>query len=264
MRSLETRVCSKVNQVAVIARGLKDDMLKRGIHSEKLTVVPNGVSLDDFNVSAPDLEYRRMWKLERKKVIGFIGSFFRYEGLDLLIEALGRLASVRADTVLLLVGEGRMATALNDQIKQLRLENAVIMPGRIPHSRVPGVYALMDIVVYPRYSIRLTELTTPLKPLEAMAMNKAVVASDIGGHRELIRNDQTGLLFPAGDVAALAEALRRLLENTELRRKLADEGATWVRRERSWDRTTAAYSEVYRRALDKQSSFYGQELNGCR
>ena len=251
MRSMETRVCRKVNQVAVICRGLKDDLLKRGIHSTNLTVVPNGVSFDDFNACTPDIEYRRMWKLDGRKVIGFIGSFFPYEGLDLLVEAMARLVKVRSDVVLLLVGGGRMEAVLKDKIKRLHLENMVITPGRIPHDRIPGVYALMDILVYPRHSIRLTELTTPLKPLEAMAMNKAVVASDIGGHQELIQNECTGLLCAAGDVSALTATIVRLLDNPHLREKLAEEAAAWVRRERSWDRTTEAYSDIYARALER-------------
>jgi PEP-CTERM/exosortase A-associated glycosyltransferase len=251
MRSLETRVCRKADQVAVLCQGLKGDLMKRGITPAKITIAPNGVSLGEFNVCAPDPEYREQWKLKDKKVVGFIGSFFRYEGLDLLVEAVARLAKARSDVVLLLVGGGRAEAELKAQIQRLHLAETVILPGRVPHDRVPGVYALMDVLAYPRYSIRLTELVTPLKPLEAMAMAKALVASDIGGHRELIRDRHTGLLFPAGNVSALADALVCLLDNSDLRRNLEAQGSAWVRRQGSWNRTTDVYSDIYASALGK-------------
>jgi glycosyltransferase involved in cell wall biosynthesis len=144
-----------------------------------------------------------------------------------------------------LVGGGETEEDLKAQIKRLRLEEKVIMPGALPQERIPAVYALIDILAYPRRSMRLTELVTPLKPLEAMAMGKFVLASDVGGHRELIRHGQTGLLFPAGDVGALAETLQRMLDDAGLRTELGRQGLEWVRAERSWDATTAGYTEVY-------------------
>lgn len=144
-----------------------------------------------------------------------------------------------------------MEPELRAQIKQLRLENKVVMAGRIPRDRVPGMYALVDVLAYPRYSSRVTELVTPLKPLEAMAMGKALVASDVGGHRELIRHGHTGLLFPPGNVAALADELERLLTDQNLRQDLEKQGFLWVCREHSWDKTTAVYCDVYAEALGK-------------
>lgn len=248
-RAFETWACKKVDHVVVLCHGLKDELIERGIPPAKLTIVSNGVNMENLTVCAPDAECMKAWKLDRKKVIGFIGSFFRYEGLDLLVEAVARLTTTRPDIVLLLVGGGRMEAALKAQIERLHLTERVVMPGRIPYDRISGVYALMDALAYPRYSVRLTELVTPLKPLEAMAVAKAVVASDIGGHRELIRHGHTGLLFPAGDVAALAGVLTRLLDNNDLRQKLARQGFTWVRQGHTWDMTTAAYSDIYARAL---------------
>jgi glycosyltransferase involved in cell wall biosynthesis len=225
--------------------------MKRGIPSEKLAVVFNGINVDDFKACEPDPDYLKTWRLAGKKVVGFIGSFYRYEGLDLLVDAIAHLGTTRSDIVLLLVGGGEMESELRSQIKRLKLEEKVIMPGRIPHDRIPGVYALADVLAYPRYSMRLTELVTPLKPLEAMAMGKGLVASDIGGHRELIQHGRTGLLFPAGNAEALAQALDRLFNNQALRQDLGKRGRIWARQQHSWDRTTAVYSDTYRRALEK-------------
>jgi PEP-CTERM/exosortase A-associated glycosyltransferase len=262
-RSIETWVCHRVDEVAVLCRGLRDDLIERGIPSEKLTVVFNGISIEDFKACEPDAEYRDAWGLTGKKVIGFIGSFYRYEGLDLLIDAFARLAASRSDVVLLLIGGGDIERELTAQIKRLCLDGQVVMPGRIPHERIPSIYALVDILAYPRYAMRLTELVTPLKPLEAMAMGKALVASDIGGHRELIRHGQTGLLFPAGNVYALAEALEQLLDDHDVRQNLERQAVTWIRQEHSWDKTTAVYSDIYSRALEKSHNRFAEKRSAA-
>jgi PEP-CTERM/exosortase A-associated glycosyltransferase len=252
VHAVESWVCRKADHVAVICQGLKGDLIERGMPAEHITVVANGIDLGNFHACPSTAEHRNAWGLAGKQVIGFIGSFYHYEGLDLLVDAVAHLTATRSDIVLFLVGDGPMAAALKAQIGRLRLEERVILPGKIPHDRIAAVYASMDILAYPRHSMRLTELVTPLKPLEAMAMGKAVVASDIGGHRELIHHGRTGLLFPAGSVAGLAEAIECLLNHQTLRESIARQATAWVYRERSWDKTTAVYSEIYSKAKTKR------------
>ncbi len=249
MRALETRACRQAREVAVISEGLKQDLVARGISPVKITVAANGVDVDRFRDHAPDGGCGRAWALDGKRVVAYIGSFSAYEGLDVLLEAMARLVTRRSDVVLLLIGSGRVDADLRAHARRLRLEEHVVMPGRIPHDRIPGVYALADVLAYPRHAMRLTELVTPLKPLEAMAMGRALVASDIGGHRELVQHGRTGLLFRAGDPSALAAALGSVLDDHDLRHALAREASQLVRRTRSWERTTAPYAEVYARAL---------------
>jgi len=247
VRAVETWVCRRADQVAVLCGGLKDDLTGRGIPGEKLTVVPNGISIEDFGHWEPNEQYRTAWSLAGKRVVGFIGSFYRYEGLDLLVKAFARLAPARPDLRLLLVGGGEVEGELRADVTRLALDEKVIMPGRLPHEVIPGIYGLTDVLAYPRHAMRLTELVTPLKPLEAMAQGKAIVASDIGGHRELIQHGRTGLLFRPDDASALAEALAALLDDGQLQRSLADEAARTVRQERSWDQTLSAYADIYAR-----------------
>ncbi len=253
VKAIETWVCRKAYGVAVLCHGLKDDLIKRGIPSNKLAVVSNGINVEDFHPCKPDQNYNETWGLIGKRVIGFIGSFYRYEGLNLLVEAFGHLATYRKDIALLLVGGGEMERELKAQIEALHLHDKVIVPGRIPHERIPGVYAMVDILVYPRYSRRLTELVTPLKPLESMAMGKALVASDVGGHRELIQNGKTGLLFPAGNVSALIKALEQILDDNNFHQSLGKQAACWVNQEHPWEKTTAIYSDIYLRALKRMN-----------
>jgi glycosyltransferase involved in cell wall biosynthesis len=210
----------------------------------------NGVDLDNIKPAAPDAEYKENWQLSGKKVVGYVGSFRDYEGLDLLVKAIARVVRIRPDLVLLLVGGGRreVEAELAALVDKLDLRERVIMPGWLPQERIPGVYALIDLLAYPRKRILLTDLVTPLKPLEAMAMGNALIASDIGGHRQLIQPGYNGLLFPPGNESDLAEAVIRLLDNDGLRQKLARQAGVWVRRERSWSRTTSVYAEVYDKA----------------
>jgi PEP-CTERM/exosortase A-associated glycosyltransferase len=250
-RILETWACRYAAQIAVICDGLRTDLIRRGVPEAKIAIVPNGINPETFVAQGPDLEVAKDLGVEGRKVVGFIGSFNRYEGLDLLVKAVAQLAALRSDVVLLLVGGGEMEKELRNQIAQLKMEDRVVLTGRIPQEKIHAIYSLIDILVYPRYSVRLTELVTPLKPLESMAMGKPIIASDIGGHRELIRDGYTGVLFKAGDLPALAQILNQVLDDSELRDRLAAQGLDWVRRNRSWKKTTSVYSQIYSMALGK-------------
>jgi PEP-CTERM/exosortase A-associated glycosyltransferase len=250
LRALETWVCRNADGVAAISKHLKEHLEKRGIAPNKISIASNGVELDNVEPAVPDPEYKEAWKLGGKQVVGYVGSFRGYEGLDLLVHAIARLSKTRPDVVLLLVGGGRfeVKSQLKALVDRLDLRDRVIMPGWIPQERIPGVYALIDLLAYPRKRLLLTELITPLKPLEAMAMGKALIASDVGGHRELIQPGYNGLLFRADSEAALAEAISRMLDEPGLREKLVCQAAAWVRREHSWSKTTSVYSEIYEKA----------------
>ena len=245
-RFLETQVCKMSDHVCILCNGLKRDLISRGLPKNKMTPIFNGINPNDLKPTDPDEEYLRKWQLEGKMVIGFAGSFYRYEGLDLLIKAFSKIADRYPETMLLLVGGGEMEDELKGAVKENKLHDRVVMPGRVPHERISGVYAMIDILAYPRYSMRLTDLVTPLKPLEAMAMGKALVASDVGGHRELIQNGRTGVLFHAGSHEELSKALKGLIENRDKRQKLEKQGFEWVVAHHTWDETTSVYRQVYK------------------
>jgi glycosyltransferase involved in cell wall biosynthesis len=134
-------------------------------------------------------------------------------------------------------------------VARLGLADAVVFTGRVPHAEVARYYDLVDAFVYPRLSMRLTDLVTPLKPLEAMAQGRLVVASDVGGHRELIRDGETGVLFRAGDAAALARAVESLFANRDRWPALQAAGRRFVEQERNWRASVARYEAVYARAI---------------
>ena len=246
-RALETRALRRAGHVFTICEGLRQDIVGRGIAAEKVTVIPNAVDIEAFETgAAPDAALRARLGLDGCAVIGFIGSFYAYEGLDLLLDALPRLAARVPGVRLLLVGGGPQDEALRLQAERLGLADRIVFTGRVPHGEVQRYYDLIDVLAYPRRSMRLTELVTPLKPLEAMAQGRLVVASDVGGHRELIRDGETGRLFRAGSAESLADALHAMLGDEARGAAMRRAARHYVEQERNWAHSVARYRDAYR------------------
>ncbi|KQS01780.1 glycosyl transferase family 1 [Sphingomonas sp. Leaf357] len=255
IRALETWAVNKADGVAVICDGLRQDLVKRGVPAEKILVSPNGVDLEMFG--AP-LEYDAPLALSLgltgKDVIGFIGSFYDYEGLDDLIAAMPMLVATRPNAHLVLVGGGPMEAALRAQATASPVADHIRFVGRVSHHEVDRYYSLIDVLAYPRKQMRLTDLVTPLKPLEAMAQRRLVAASDVGGHRELIRDGETGTLFAPNDPAAMARALGELLGDRHLWEARRTRGRAFVEDERNWSVNVARYAPVYQKLTEAGAS----------
>jgi PEP-CTERM/exosortase A-associated glycosyltransferase len=253
-RALENHVVKRADAVAVICEGLRGDLVARGVDPAKIMVSPNGVDLELFgDPPPPDLELAARIGVEPGDVIGFIGSFYDYEGLDDLIAAMPAIVAARPNAALLMVGGGPMEEALRKQADSSPVAARIHFIGRVPHHEVERYYSLIDVLAYPRKSMRLTDLVTPLKPLEAMAQRRLVAASDVGGHRELIEDGVTGTLFPADDPAALAAAVAGLLADRagwDERRSIA---RNFVERERNWAVNVARYRPIYERIAGGRS-----------
>ncbi|MEX1198499.1 MAG: TIGR04063 family PEP-CTERM/XrtA system glycosyltransferase [Pseudohongiellaceae bacterium] len=249
-RALETHVFRRANAITTICEGLRREIAGRGIVAEKITVIPNAVDTANFTSGiAARPELQEELGLTDKTVLGFIGSFYAYEGIPLLVQAMPELLASHPDLRLLLVGGGPQEEPIRALIGKLELEDKVIMTGRVDHQRVQEYYNLVDVFVYPRLSMRLTDLVTPLKPLEAMAQGRLVIASDVGGHRELIRDGETGVLFRAGQPAALAGAVSNLLDRRDEWQRMRDNGRAFVEQERNWQSSAARYQSVYKGVL---------------
>jgi PEP-CTERM/exosortase A-associated glycosyltransferase len=245
-RALESFALRRADHITTICEGLRGDILARGVAAERVTVIPNAVDARAFRFGAePDPALRRELGLDGKTVLGFAGSFYGYEGLDLLVSALARLVPRYPDIHLLLVGGGVQEAALRRQAEAEGVADRVVFAGRVPHECVQKYYDLIDVLAYPRLPIRLTELVTPLKPLEAMAQGRVVAASDIGGHREMIRDGSTGVLFRAGDPAALAAAVGPLLSAKDRWPALREAARAYIQEERTWARSVGRYLPVY-------------------
>jgi len=251
-RMLETWAAQQADAVAVICEGLRGDLIARGIAADKILVAPNGVDLTLFGTpAAGDAALAARLGLTGADVVGFIGSFYDYEGLDDLIAAMPLLLAKRPAAHLLLVGGGPMEKNLGAQAAASPAADRIHFIGRVPHEEVELYYALIDILAYPRKAMRLTELVTPLKPLEAMAQRKLVVASNVGGHRELIEDGVTGSLFPAGDPAALADALDALFARRGEWEQRRDVAQRFVERDRNWSSNICRYIPAYQKLTGK-------------
>ncbi len=252
-RWLETRACRQADAVGAICDGLLGDLRTRGgIDPAKLFTIPNAVDIEQFGHPGPRDEAlaAQLGLVDagiEAEVIGFIGSYYDYEGLDDLVAAMPALVAARPRLHLLLVGGGPMEASLKAAAAASSAADRIHFVGRVPQAQVDRYYGLIDVLVYPRKRMRLTDLVTPLKPLEAMAQGKLVAASDVGGHRELIVDGETGALFRADDPQALADAVANLFANKAAWPARRAHARAWVAAERNWDRSVEHYAPVYDR-----------------
>ncbi|NOZ65861.1 MAG: glycosyltransferase, exosortase A system-associated [Alphaproteobacteria bacterium] len=251
-KAMETKVARAADAVTVICDGLKQDLISRGISAEKITLIPNAVDISKFSgPEKPDPKLRTKLGLDGKTTLGFIGSFYDYEGLEILLESLPVIIRQVPDVKLLLVGGGPVDEELKEQAKLFGIEDHVMFTGRVPHDKVQDYYNQVDIFVYPRKKMRLTDLVTPLKPLEAMAQHKLVAASDIGGHNELIEDGKTGVLFKPDNSLALARTIIELLNKRESWPEMIAGGRKYVEDVRNWKNSIANYPAVFDRIVKK-------------
>jgi PEP-CTERM/exosortase A-associated glycosyltransferase len=254
IRALETWLARTSDALVVLCEGIRRDVLDRGVPNERIFTVPNGVDAERFVPAPRDMRLAAELGLENKTVIGYIGTLFRFEGIPLLLESLARLTREDDSVRGLVVGHGETYAELRTLHASLGLGDRVIVTGPVPPRDVARYYTLVDVLCYPRESHRITELTTPLKPLEAMSMGKAVVGSSVGGLRELITDGKTGILFRAGDAEDLGRVLRRLVADPLLRHELGDRARRYILAERDWTRLARRYVDVYSAAIEYRRS----------
>jgi len=255
-RQLETYALKRADAITTICEGLRKDIIGRGIPGHKVTVIPNAVDISRFSADGqPEVSLQKKYGLEGKVVLGFIGSFYAYEGLTMLLQSLPGIVAGVPDACLLLVGGGPEEQHLEKMVEDAGLQDKVIMTGRVPHNEIQKYYNLVDIFVYPRLSMRLTDLVTPLKPLEAMAQGRLVLASDVGGHRELIRDGETGQLFHAGSIEDLQKMALGMLRDRTGWQAQREAGRRFVETQRTWEASVARYRDVYAAVLGQGTRY---------
>lgn len=249
-RGMETYVCRQADGVVTICEGLRQDLLGRGVDAQKIVTVANSVDVERFGQTHPrDEALAARLDVSAGHTVGFIGSFFAFEGLRVLVDAVPAMLRGDPDLKVVLVGSGVEEEALRRHVRELGVEAHVIFAGRVPHAEVERYYGLLDVLVYPRLSMRITELVTPLKPLEAMAQGRLVLASDVGGHREMVRDGWNGRLFRAGSPGSLADTCLRILAEPERWEEYRQNGRHYVNEERNWAVNIRPYEDIYRALL---------------
>ncbi len=255
-RALETFVFKHVDGITTICNGLKKDITSRSIGDKPIQIIPNAVNADELGQeSLLDEDLRAKYNLENSYIAGFIGSFYAYEGLDYFVRALHAMRDSELNVKGLLVGGGPEDEKLRALVKELGLEDKIIFTGRVPHAHVNAYYNLIDVLVYPRVSARLTDIVTPLKPLEAMAMGKVFIASDVGGHVELVPERLHSVLFKASSVESLVEALEKNIANKPLKALFSGWARKYVKDERNWSKSVSGYVDLYDKAMQRHVAF---------
>jgi len=242
-RALESFVFRRADAVVTIAQAMRRELIQRGVAADRIRVAPNGVDTEWFRPMERSRAMAARLGLNGGPVIGFVGSFYHYEGLRFLLEAVPALRECVPGVRLLLVGGGEEDGALRSAA--VPLGDTVIFTGQVPFAEVREFYSITDVFVCPRRRMRLTELVTPLKPLEAMSMARPVVASNVGGLAELIEHDVTGILVPAESREDLVGALARLAGDAATRARLGASAREAMIRERSWPRLIQRYVDLY-------------------
>jgi PEP-CTERM/exosortase A-associated glycosyltransferase len=253
-RGLEGYVARQADAVAAISQPMLDDLRRRGVPARKLFHVPNGVDADQLTPLERDEGLARELGLDGRPAFGFFGSLYRYEGVAWLVRAAAELYSRGNRFQLLIIGNGEEEAAIAAAIREHGAAGYVRLIDRVPHDEITRYYSVVDVMVFPRLSVRLTELVTPLKPLEAMALKKAVLASSVGGHRELVEHEGTGLLYRPEDVADFCFQAERLIRDPKLRQQLGERGRVMVLREKDWKVLARRYEEIYEFVSQHQGS----------
>lgn len=248
-RGMENVLLRNARATVTICESLRSELAARVRSEDALHVVHNGVDVDVFTPRPQNPELGERWGLQGKRVVGYVGTFQPYEGLETLLQAMPRVLQDVPDARLAITGAGGVQAELERLTAALGLGSHVVFTGRVPHDQILDVYAQAEVMVYPRISTRTTRVTTPLKPLEAMAMGKPVVVSDVPAMQELVQPGQTGLTFPAGDAAALSATLITLLKDKDLRQRLGIQARADVVAKRHWPTLVARYVEIYEQAL---------------
>jgi PEP-CTERM/exosortase A-associated glycosyltransferase len=254
VRALENKALRGADLCCVISEALKQEVLSRGISRDKVFIEPNGVNVKTFVPGPPKRDLQEKLGLGGRTVVGYIGAFFAYEGLDFLVDAMIGLAPEFPELSLLLVGDGELMPKLRQMVAAAGISDRIVFTGRVPYREAADYYRLCDLMVLPRRDTRDTQMVTPLKPLEIMAMEKPLIASDIGGHREIVQDGVNCVLFVPEDVADLESKMRHLLRNRAWCSELGSRARRWVQENRDWDVLADRYVEVYNTLAAKNAA----------
>ncbi|HKX74688.1 MAG TPA: glycosyltransferase family 4 protein [Acidimicrobiia bacterium] len=243
-RAQELRCLEAADAVITIAEAMVEEIIARGISPEKVHLVPNAVDVDRFTPRPKSPDLLAEMGLNGRQVIGYISNLGWREGLTHLIKATELLVRGGHDVGCLIVGDGPERSSLERLAADLGLQERVIFTGHVPNQQIEEHYALIDVFVVPRLNDRASRMVTPLKPLEAMAMNIPVVASDLPALREMVLPDERGLTFQPGDEFDLARVVGELLSDEPRRVKMAKRAREWVFAERTEGSNSARYGSI--------------------
>ena len=251
---LEIKTAMEADHVFTITNALREILIENGVRGDKISVLPNAVDPEKFEIIPKNVALNKQLNFDGKVVIGYIGSFVNYEGLDLLLEACSILKKKLGDIFrVLLVGDGDMMQSLRRSAQFLQLESIITFTGRVSHDEVSDYYSLIDIAPLPRKGLRVCELVSPLKPFEAMGAGKVLVTSSVQALAEIVQDGETGLVFEKDNSEDLAKKLETVLLDAELRRRLGENANAWVKETHSWEVISERVTKIYDKLMEENT-----------
>lgn len=246
IKRMEVEAAMTATVVITLTEALKTEMVERGISRDKITVISNGADSQRFKPLERDRDLEAFFEYQNKVVIGYIGSVLQYEGIEYILQASAILkAKGFKNFAVLIVGDGDYLETVKLLCNQLNLQDIVNFTGRVSHQEVERYYSLVDITAYPRKGELVCEMVSPLKPFEAMSMEKCVVSSDVAALKEIVNDGVTGLLHKKDDVEDLARIFEILIENDSLRLQLGKAARNWIKSEKDWEIIGKKFLEIY-------------------
>ena len=248
---IDNFVLNKADKIVVISDAIKEELQKRGISPDEIVALPNGVDLDIFSPQPKSIEIREKYNLSNKKVILFLGKFQPWEQLDEVVKIFAQVKKRQNDVKLLLVGDGPDRKKIEKTIKEYVLTKDVTITGFVPFSDVPKYYSVCDVFVMVRPATPQLDKTTPIKPLEAMAMGKVVVSTDVGGMREIIEDGKTGFLV-SHSMDAIVDKTIEVLNNPQLQEEIGANARKYIEENRDWKVIINNLVNAYEDAIKRQ------------
>lgn len=261
---LETLVASEADQVFAITEEVRDELVSRGVGRERIEILPNAANIFQYVPLPSERSTATKQKRPGEYLLGYAGSLVGYEGLDLLVDAIAELPEALDHVGVLVAGEGAELAALRSRTERLGLADRVRFVGRVPNDRVNDYLSIFDAVVCPRKSNRITELVSPLKPIEAMSAGRPVLGSDVAPIKTLLGTDSSrGLLFKSDDVQSLVERITYLAENPHVGEDIGRRARQWTVKNRTWPLVARTYIEAIRR-VSAPTRGTGKKLSDIR
>jgi glycosyltransferase involved in cell wall biosynthesis len=253
-----TQMCfNAAAKIICISGSLKNHLSKRwNLEHDKLTVLPCAADVNAFGPGYNGEPVRRDLGLTNEPVVLWLGGFYPWHDLDLLLDSFSQILQKQPGTKLVLVGDGQTRQSIAQKIQKNGFGQSVIMTGSIPHSRVPEMLSIADVAVVPSAPVSASHggTGTPLKLFEYMAAGKAIVATALNEAVEVIQDGHNGLLVEAGDVNKFAESTLKLINDPKERNRLGQNARAQAVKQYSWDHYTRRLEEIYQGVVGNAAS----------
>jgi glycosyltransferase involved in cell wall biosynthesis len=253
--ALAARITFRVaRRIICVSEATKEQLADTwGVSRSKIVVVPNGVDVERFRPDYDASRIRARLGLGDAPVVGFVGGFQRWHGLDNLVASFAEVASAVPDSRLLLIGDGSERPAVTRRINELGIAAKVVMTGLVSQRQVPEMLAAIDVAVLPYPALPRELWFSPLKLYEYMAAGRAIVASRSGQVADVVNDGDSGVLVTAGDVTELTRAIIMLLNDGKLRARLGHNARQQAVERHSWDSSVTVLEGIYAEVLQSAS-----------